>query len=120
MIELVAYLLLGIGSACALIGALGIVRFPDVYNRIHANTVVVVGGAILTMIGGALLTMVGAGIFGWLNPFTIKIFVITLFLFLANPVSAHAIARAAHRSGVKLWRRSVVDKLKEEKQCSMS
>jgi len=107
MIELIAYILLGIGPACALIGAMGIVRFPDVYNRIHANTVVVVGGAILTMIG--------AGILGGLNIFTIKAIVIATFLFLTSPVSAHAIARAAHRSGVKLWRRSVVDKLKEEK-----
>jgi len=107
MIELIAYALLGIGSACALIGAMGIVRFPDVYNRIHANTVVVVGGAILTMMG--------AGILGGLGIFTLKAIVIIIFLFLTNPVSAHAIARAAHRSGVKLWRRSVVDKLKEEK-----
>jgi len=107
MIELIAYALLGIGSACALIGAMGIVRFPDVYNRIHANTVVVVGGAILTMMG--------AGILGGLSIFTLKAIVIIIFLFLTNPVSAHAIARAAHRSGVKLWRRSVVDKLKEEK-----
>ena len=107
MIELIAYAMLGIGSACALIGAMGIVRFPDVYNRIHANTVVVVGGAILTMIG--------AGILGGLSIFTLKVIVIVIFIFLTNPVSAHAIARAAHRSGVKLWRRSVVDKLKEEK-----
>ena len=107
MIELIAYVLLGIGSACALIGAMGIVRFPDVYNRIHANTVVVVGGAILTMIG--------AGILGGLSIFTLKVIVIVIFIFLTNPVSSHAIARAAHRSGVKLWRRSVVDKLKEEK-----
>lgn len=108
MIEFVAYILLGIGPACALIGAVGIVRFPDVYNRIHANTVVVVGGAILTMIG--------SGILGGLNIFTVKAVLVAIFLFLTNPVSAHAIARAAHRSGVKLWRGSVVDKLKEEKR----
>ncbi len=108
MIELVAYVLLGIGSACALIGAMGIVRFPDVYNRLHANTVVVVGGAILTMLG--------AGILGGLGVFTLKALVIAAFLFLTNPVGAHAIARAAHRSGVKLWKRSVVDKLEEEKR----
>lgn len=108
MIELVAYVLLGIGSACALIGAMGIVRFPDVYNRLHANTVVVVGGAILTMLG--------AGILGGLSVFTLKALVIAAFLFLTNPVGAHAIARAAHRSGVKLWKRSVVDKLEEEKR----
>lgn len=107
MIELVAYVLLGIGSACALIGAMGIVRFPDVYNRLHANTVVVVGGAILTMLG--------AGILGGLSVFTLKVLVVAAFLFLTNPVGAHAIARAAHRSGVKLWKRSVIDKLKEKK-----
>ncbi|MDI6883983.1 MAG: monovalent cation/H(+) antiporter subunit G [Hadesarchaea archaeon] len=107
MIEWVAYVLLGIGSACALIGAMGIVRLPDVYNRIHANTVIVVGGSILLMIG--------AGILGGLSVFTLKALVIALFLFLTNPVGSHAIARAAHKSGVKLWPRSVVDKLKEEK-----
>lgn len=107
MIELLAYVLLGIGSTCALIGAMGIVRFPDVYNRIHANTVVVVGGS--------MLLMIGAGILGGLNVFIIKAIVIAVFVFLTNPVGAHAIARAAHKSGVKLWRRSVVDKLKEEK-----
>jgi multicomponent Na+:H+ antiporter subunit G len=107
VIEFVAYALLGIGSACALIGALGIVRFPDVYNRIHANTVVVVGGA--------MLMMIGAGIIEGTTIFTLKALMIAIFIFLTNPVSAHAIARAAHKSGVKLWRQSVVDKLKEEK-----
>ena len=107
MIEFVAYVLLGIGAACALIGAIGIVRFPDVYNRIHANTVVVVGGVIVTLIGVSVLE--------GLSSYTLKILIIALFLFLTNPVSSHAIARAAHKSGVKLWRRSVVDKLKEEK-----
>lgn len=107
MIELVAYVLLGIGAACALIGAIGIVRFPDVYNRIHANTVVVVGGVIVTLIG--------VSVFEGLSSYTLKVLIIALFLFLTNPVGSHAIARAAHKSGVKLWRRSVVDKLKEEK-----
>jgi len=107
MIELVAYVLFGIGAACALIGAIGIVRFPDVYNRIHANTVVVVGGVIVTLIGVSVLE--------GLSSYTIKALIIALFLFLTNPVGSHAIARAAHKSGVKLWRRSVVDQLREEK-----
>lgn len=107
MIEIIAYILLGIGSACAVIGAIGIVRFPDFYNRVHANTVAVVGGA--------MLSMLAAGILGGLSVFTIKAIVIALFIFLSNPVSAHALARAAHKSGVKLWDKSVVDKLKEEK-----
>ena len=107
MIELFAYALLGIGSACALIGGMGILRFPDVYNRIHSNTVVVVGGAILLMLS--------AGILGGISIFTLKATVIALFVFLTNPVGSHAIARAAHKSGVKLWRQSVADKLSEER-----
>lgn len=108
MIEIIAYILLGIGAACALIGAMGIVRFPDVYNRIHAHTVVVVGGVIVILLG--------ASMFEGLSSYTLKTLIIALFLFLTAPVSSHAIARAAHKSGVKLWRQSVVDKLEEEKQ----
>ena len=107
MIEIIAYILLGIGAFCAIVGSIGIVRFPDVYNRIHANTVVVVGGAIVMLLGASVLE--------GLSSYTLKILIIALFIFLTNPVSAHAIARAAHKSGVKLWRRSVVDKLEEEK-----
>lgn len=107
MIEIIAYILLGIGAACALIGAMGIVRLPDVYNRIHAQTVVVVGGVIVMLLGASVLE--------GLSAYTLKALIIALFLFLTNPVGSHAIARAAHKSGVKLWRRSVVDKLKEEK-----
>jgi len=106
LIEIIAYILLGIGAFCALIGAMGIMRFPDVYNRIHANTVVVVGGVIVTLIGVSVLE--------GLSLYTLKALIIALFIFLTNPVGSHAIARAAHKSGVKLWRRSVVDKLKEK------
>jgi multicomponent Na+:H+ antiporter subunit G len=108
LIEFIAYLFLGIGGACALIGAIGILRFPDVYNRLHANTVVVVGGAIMTLLGVCIL-------YG-LSVYSLKALLIAIFLFLTNPVGAHAIARAAHKSGVKLWPRSVVDKLEEEEK----
>jgi len=107
LIEIIAYILLGIGAFCALTGSMGIVRFPDVYNRIHANTVVVVGGVIVTLIGVSVLE--------GLSLYTLKALIIALFIFITNPVGSHAIARAAHKSGVKLWRRSVVDKLEEEK-----
>ena len=107
MIELVGYALMAIGCACSVIGAIGIVRFPDFYNRVHADTVVVVGGS--------MLLMFGAGISGGVDVFTLKAVVIALFVFFTNPVSSHALARAAHKSGVPLWKQSVVDKLKEER-----
>jgi len=87
---------------------MGIVRFPDFYTRVHANTVVIVGGSILLILG--------AGISGGLDIFTVKAILIALFIFLTNPVGSHALARAAHKSGVKLWSKSVVDKLAEDKR----
>lgn len=107
MIEVIAYILLGLGASCSLVGAAGIVRFPDVYNRIHAQTVVVVGGVIVTLLGLSVLEGFSA--------YTLKALTIALILFITNPVGSHAIARAAHRSGVKLWEKSVVDKLEEAK-----
>ena len=111
MIEPVIYALLALGAACTLIGSAGIVRFPDVYNRIHAQTVTVVGGVVLMLLSMGLLEWVLEGF----TPYTLKAFLIALFLFLTNPVGSHAIARAAHKSGVKLWPGSVVDSLEERK-----
>ena len=115
MIELVdtavrifGMLLLCVGAACAIIGAMGILRFPDVYNRLHAQTVAIVGGAVLILLAVALLE-------GTNFAFSIKSVIIAIFIFITGPVGSHAIARAAHKSGVKLWKGSVADKLSEEK-----
>ncbi len=107
MIDIIGNILLGVGAACALIGAMGIVRLPDVYNRLHAQTVAIVGGAIMVLLGVSLIE--------GLSLYSLKALTIALFMFLTSPVGSHAIARAAHKSGVKLWPKSVVDKLKEEK-----
>jgi multicomponent Na+:H+ antiporter subunit G len=45
----------------------------------------------------------------------IKVFLCVIFLLLTSPVSAHALARAAHKSQVKLWEKSVCDKYAEDK-----
>lgn len=107
MIEIIAKILLGIGAIFGLIGGIGVLRMPDVYNRIHSETLCVVGGAIVILIG--------ACIFYGYSPYTLKALIIAVFLFVTNPVGSHAIARAAHKSGVKLWPGSVGDKLKEIK-----
>jgi len=107
LIDIIGNVLLGIGAACALIGAMGIVRLPDVYNRLHAQTVSIVGGAIMVLLGISLIE--------GLSLYSLKALTIALFIFLTSPVGSHAIARAAHKSGVKLWPKSVVDKLAEEK-----
>lgn len=105
MIEVIGKILLGIGAAFGLIGGIGILRMPDVYNRIHAETICVVGGTIVILIGIAV--MKGASVY------TLKALIIAAFLFVTNPVGSHAIARAAHKSGVELWPGTLGDKLEE-------
>jgi multicomponent Na+:H+ antiporter subunit G len=108
MIEIVGQVLLIIGAAFGLVGSLGVLRMPDVYNRIHAQTICVVGGAIVALAGACLIE--------GFSSYTLKALVIAAFLFVTNPVGSHAIARAAHRSGVKLWRGSVADKLEGKRK----
>jgi multicomponent Na+:H+ antiporter subunit G len=96
-----------IGVLFDLLGCVGLIRLPDVYNRIHAQTVAIIGGCVLSLLGLCLYT--------GLSVYTLKAITIAAFLFLTNPISSHAIARAAHKSGVKLWAKSVTDKLEEDK-----
>jgi multicomponent Na+:H+ antiporter subunit G len=107
IVEIVLDFVLIVGAFCTLVGCIGLIRFPDVYNRIHAQTVAIIGGCVLSLLGLCLYT--------GLSVYTLKAITIAAFLFLTNPISSHAIARAAHKSGVKLWAKSVVDKLEEDK-----
>jgi len=96
-------LLMGIGAVFLLLGGLGIFRFPDVYNRLQAGTKCTTLGAVCTIIG------VGIAEPGWI----FKAAIIAVFILLTNPISAHALARASRKSGVRLWEKSVVDKQQE-------
>ena len=88
------------GALFLLLGALGIFRLPDVYNRLQAGTKATTLGAFGTIIGVGLLRP------EWLP----KAVIIALFLLMTNPISSHALARASYRRGIKLWGGSVVDK----------
>jgi multicomponent Na+:H+ antiporter subunit G len=95
----------GIGVVFLFLGNLGILRLPDVYNRVQAGTKCTTLGAFLTIIGVGIMQP------GWFW----KSLIIALFILVTNPISSHAIARASRKSGVSLWDRSVVDKTKELK-----
>ena len=85
------------------LGSLGVFRLPDVYNRLQAGT------KCTTL--GAFLTIIGVGI---MHPeWFWKTLIIALFILTTNPISNHALGRAARKSGVALCDRSVVDKTKE-------
>jgi multicomponent Na+:H+ antiporter subunit G len=96
-----------LGIFASFVGALGLLRLPDAYTRMHAATVSVIGGAVVTVFGLALF--LGAS-----NPISsLKVLIIAAVIFFTSPVGSHAILRAAHKSRVPLWPRSVCDMLKE-------
>lgn len=98
-------LLLVIGGAFALVACIGLVRFPDLYTRIHAASKAGTLGSGLILLALALesaqfdvATRALAGV---------------VFLLLTAPVSAHLLARAAYLVGVKPWSETRLDELAE-------
>ena len=103
MNETIGVILIGIGVAFDLLGCVGLVRLPDVYNRLQAATKCITLGTCLILVGVAVSA-------GWdAKPLMIKSLLCAAFIALTSPVGAHALARGAYRSGVKLCETSVVD-----------
>ena len=94
-------ILIVVGLIFDFFGCLGLIRFPDVYSRLQASTKCITLGTC-----GILLGLV---CFKGLNATGIKALLCLVFIILTAPVSAHALARAAYRSGVKPWAGTVVD-----------
>lgn len=93
MIGLVSEGLLWFAGIVTLIGAAGMLRFPDFYTRCHAATMITVGGFSLALF--ALILH---------NPFDVYFFKILIVFFtnlLVNPAATHALADAAYRLGIK-------------------
>jgi multicomponent Na+:H+ antiporter subunit G len=107
MNEILGIIFIIIGLIFDFFGCLGLVRLPDVYNRLQASTKSVTLGTC-----GILF---GLFLFKGFTAAGIKAILCIVFLILTAPVSAHALARAAHKSGVKLWAKSVCDKYEEDK-----
>jgi len=105
MTETVGFILVTIGVLFDLFGCIGLVRLPDIYNRLQAATKCVTLGTCMILIG--VLFIVGIGSAG------IRALLCAVFILLTSPAAAHALSRAAHRSGIRLWEGSVVDRYAE-------
>jgi len=81
------------GTLLTLLGGVGVVRFPDVYTRIHA--------ASLTDTGGATLVLIGLGLLSGLTLETLKLAFVWAFVMLTTPAAANALANAAFGAGHK-------------------
>ncbi|MFO8063502.1 MAG: monovalent cation/H(+) antiporter subunit G [Spirochaetota bacterium] len=89
------------GAVFLLLAALGLVRMPDIYNRMQAGTKATTLGSILFLIGVAIANP------GW-SP---RIALLILFVVFTNPISSHALIRAAHFSGIPPAQKTVKDDL---------
>jgi multicomponent Na+:H+ antiporter subunit G len=107
MNEQFAYLLIALGLAFDFFGCLGLVRLPDVFNRLQAATKCVTVGTCSILLGMAFLH-------GFISEIGLKSILCIIFIGLTSPTAAHAIARGAHIYKVKLWEKTVIDQYRED------
>ena len=93
IIDAASWAFLVLGSLFVIVGALGLIRMPDFYTRMHAAGITDTLGADMILLG----LMLQAG----LSLVTVKLVLIGAFLFFTSPTSTHAIANAAFTAGLK-------------------
>lgn len=98
-------ILLTIGAVFTLLGAIGVIRMPDVYMRISVSTKSATLGV------GAILVAVAVQ-FDSLAV-SAKLVATIVFLLLTAPVAAHMIGRAAYAAGARQWHGCIADDLAE-------
>lgn len=108
MIEILAAISLVVGTAFIALSAVGMLRLPDVYSRLHAITKASTLGMAGTLLGSALFSVEQEGYASW-N--LLRELFTMWFVFLTNPVGGHMIARSAYLIGVRMTDLSVVDDL---------
>ncbi len=91
--DIVTWACLIVGAVFALIGAVGMIRLPDAFARMHAAGIIDTLGVGLILVG----LIVQAG---W-SAVTIKLLLILAFIFFTSPTATHALAQAALNGGLK-------------------
>ncbi len=107
MNETIGIVIISVGVVFDIFGCIGLARLPDIYNRLQGATKCVTLGTCLILLG----VMIHSG-----GAMGIKALLCAVFILLTSPTGAHALARGAHRSGVKLWSGSIMDKYAEDSE----
>jgi multicomponent Na+:H+ antiporter subunit G len=110
VIDIMISLSLLIGTFFIFSSSIGLLRFPDVYTRLHASTKAATLGVAGVMIGAFLFLYAAHGIVSG------KLILGIIFMLLTAPVSGHMISRAAHESGVKPWGDYIEDAYEQAKK----
>jgi multicomponent Na+:H+ antiporter subunit G len=105
LVDVLSGVLLLTGTALALIAGLGLIRFPDVFSRMHAATKPATLGLLCVTLGAALQMDDSSN--------AVKLLLVAAFQFVTAPVAAHMIGRAAYRSRAGALDDLVVDELRQ-------
>jgi len=104
---MVSIILISIGVLFNLFGCIGLIRLPDVYNRLQSATKCVTLGTCSIMVGVLVH-------FGFIEV-GVKALIAIPLLFFSATVAAHALVRAAYKAGIGLGDHSVRDDYKDVK-----
>lgn len=106
MIDFLIIALASFGALFVLLAAVGIVRMPDLYLRISVTTKAATLG--IGLILGCVAIYFGDA------SITTRVLAIVFFLLLTAPVGAHLIGKASYFVGTPMWKKSVMDDLKDK------
>jgi multicomponent Na+:H+ antiporter subunit G len=106
--NVVIIVLCAVGVFFSVSGAVGILRMPDVYTRVQCSTKTITMGALPLLIALALAK-------GVVSSYGARALIVAALLLIVNPVASHALVRAAYKTGVPMWRGSVVDEVAERR-----
>ncbi len=102
MLDFLGYVFIFFGTMAFLMSAIGLVRMPDIYTRMHVGTKTTTIGTLLVIVGASIIEP------SW----AYKLILLAIFILLTNPLSSSVIARASHKNGATLD----LDELKEEEK----
>lgn len=94
--EIIAAILLFCSLFFFLASAIGIIRLPDFYSRLHSS------GNSETL--GLMLACLGLVVYEGFTLLSVKMIIVFLLVFLANPIGTHILGKAALKSGHPVWK----------------
>jgi len=100
MLAYLGFALIFFGFLAFLVSAIGLLRMPDVYTRMHVGTKTTTIGTILVLLGASFLEP------SW----SFKLLLLGAFILLTNPLSSSVIARATHKNGFTLQKDELKDR----------
>ncbi|WP_082233758.1 monovalent cation/H(+) antiporter subunit G [Halobacillus massiliensis] len=113
-IDFILYIVIGVflllGTFFVISGSIGVIRFPDVYTRLHAASKAATLGVAGILIGAFIFMYVETGNVSG------KLLLGIFFILLTAPVAGHMIGKAAYKSDVPLWEKSGYDEWKDHIQ----